>query len=78
MGVPGLTAVDMFPLRTLYRPDSYIQYILNVLTILVRHMPDWVPGPWLIRRAKHVRVLLDRMMTAPYERVKAEKVCRNS
>ena len=78
LGVPGLTVVDMFPLRTSSLPNNYIPYIQNVLSSLVRHMPDWVPGPWLIGRAKHVRALLDQMMTEPYERVKSEKVCRNS
>lgn len=69
LGVPGLNAVDLFPFCESETLDIYFLFIFSV-----RHVPSWLPGAQLLRKAREVKKLVQRMVDEPYEQVKTQMV----
>ena len=73
LGMVGLTPIDFFPFRE-FMYSCTCDDTANYSTSLVRHIPPWLPGATLIRKARDAKILVDKMIDEPFERSWEEKV----
>ena len=73
LGLSGLTAVDLFPIRESCEHTMSIPLMCRIL-YPVRYVPTWFPGTSALERAKRTRILIDKMLDVPYQYVKSQRV----
>jgi len=67
---PGAFLIDSIPIRT------YIHGILctEVIRLVVKHVPEWVPGAGFQRQAREWKAVMDKVTDVPYNFVKSQMV----
>jgi len=53
-------------------------YVSEVIALVVKYVPEWVPGAGFQRQAREWKVLTDQVTDVPYNFVKSQMVLSHS